>query len=59
MERITMAKKKIIDSGMGIPDEAIMRLASAILPLMRQYFESEEGQAWLKKWEEEHPSKAA
>lgn len=40
-------------SGMNIPDYAIERMARCLLPIMRTYFESEEGQAELKAWEEE------
>lgn len=47
-------------SGMDIPDYAIERMARCLLPIMRTYFESEEGQAELKAWEEEpNPRRAA
>lgn len=47
-------------SGMNIPDYAIERMARCLLPIMRTYFESEEGQAELKAWEEEsNPRRAA
>lgn len=36
-------KQKLQNSGMQIPDDAIARIAQAMLPLMQQYFESEEG----------------
>ena len=36
-------KQKLQNSGMQIPDDAILRIAQAMLPLMQQYFESEEG----------------
>ena len=45
---------------MNIPDYAIERMARCLLPIMRTYFESEEGQAELKAWEEEsNPRRAA
>lgn len=40
-------------SGMNIPNHAIERMAKCLLPIMRTYFESEEGQAELKAWEDE------
>ena len=44
----TMAQKqKLQNSGMQIPDDAILRIAQAMLPLMQQYFESEEGRLQL------------
>lgn len=43
-------KKKLQNSGMNIPDEAIERVARAMLPLMQQYFESEEGKLQLEEW---------
>lgn len=46
-------KPKLESSGMNIPDYAIERMARCLLPIMRTYFESEEGQAELKAWEEE------
>ena len=53
-------KPKLESSGMNIPDYAIERMARCLLPIMRTYFESEEGQAELKAWEEEpDPRRAA
>ena len=46
-------KPQLESSGMNIPDYAIERMARCLLPIMRTYFESEEGQAELKVWEEE------
>ena len=46
-------KPQLESSGMNIPDYAIERMAKCLLPIMRTYFESEEGQAVLKAWEEE------
>ena len=46
-------KPQLESSGMNIPDYAIERMARCLLPIMRTYFESEEGQAELKAWEEE------
>ena len=44
----TMAQKqKLQNSGMQIPDDAILSIAQAMLPLMQQYFESEEGRLQL------------
>lgn len=53
-------KPQLESSGMNIPDYAIERMARCLLPIMRTYFESEEGQAELKAWEEEsNPRQAA
>lgn len=47
----TMAQKqKLQNSGMQIPDDAIMRIAQAMLPLMQQYFDSEAGKRQLEQW---------
>ena len=49
----TMAQKqKLQNSGMQIPDDAILRIAQAMLPLMQQYFESEEGKKAFAEWME-------
>lgn len=52
-------KPKQESSGMNIPDYAIERMARCLLPIMRTYFESEEGQAELKTWEEEPDPRCA
>ena len=52
-------KPKLESSGMNIPDYAIERMARCLLPIMRTYFESEEGQAELKTWEEEPDPRCA
>ena len=40
------------NSGMGIPDYAIERIARCLLPIMQEYFESEEGQRELREYEQ-------
>ena len=40
------------NSGMEIPDYAIERIARCLLPIMQEYFESEEGQQELKEYEQ-------
>ena len=37
-------------SGMEIPDYAIERIARCLLPMIREYYESFEGQAALAAW---------
>ena len=37
------------NSGMDIPDYAIERIARCLLPIMQEYFESEEGQRELQE----------
>ena len=39
-------------SKMDIPNYAIERIARCILPMIQQYYESEEGQQELKTWQE-------
>ena len=52
--------QKLDSSGMDIPDYAYERMAKCLLPIMRSYFETEEGQAELEAWEEEpNPRHAA
>lgn len=52
-------KQKLQNSGMNIPDEAIERVARAMLPLMQQYFESEEGKLQLEEWKRSFEQKEA
>ena len=40
------------NSGMEIPDYAIERIARCLLPIMQEYFESEEGQKELREYEQ-------
>ena len=40
------------NSGMEIPDYAIERIARCLLPIMQEYFESEEGQRELREYEQ-------
>lgn len=44
-------------SGMDIPDYAIERIARCMLPMIQQYYESEEGRKELAKWQEKNPIK--
>ena len=46
-------------SGMDIPDYAYERMAKCLLPIMRAYFATEEGQAELKAWVEEVKPRSA
>ena len=56
----TMAQtQKLQNSGMQIPDDAILRIAQAMLPLMQQYFESEEGRLQLSRQTEALAQKEA
>ena len=52
-------KQKLQNSGMQIPDDAILRIAQAMLPLMQQYFESEEGRLQLSRQTEALEQKEA
>ena len=37
-------------SGMEIPDDAIERIARCLLPMIQEYYESDEGHAALAAW---------
>ena len=52
-------KQKLQNSGMQIPDDAIFRIAQAMLPLMQQYFESEDGRLRLSEQTEALEQKEA
>lgn len=52
-------KPQLESSGMDIPDYAIERMAKCLLPLMRSYFEKEEGEAEVDAWENESNRKLA
>ena len=43
--------------GMNIPDYAIERIARCMLPMLQQYYESEEGQRELAEWKERQRQK--
>lgn len=44
--------KQKTSSDLEIPDYAIERIARCMLPMLRQYYESEEGQRELAEWKE-------
>ena len=46
-------KGKLDSSGMDIPDYAYERMAKCLLPIMRTYFESEDGKKMLGEIENE------
>ena len=48
-----MAKKKQTDYGTGIPLHEVEALARVLLPEIRKFFESEEGQREFKEWKEQ------
>ena len=50
-----MAKKK--DSGAGIPQHEVESLARLLLPAMRAFFESEEGQREFREWKKQQAEK--
>lgn len=45
-----MAKKKLNDHGTGIPLHEVEALARILLPQIRAFFESEEGQKEFAEW---------
>ena len=51
-ERKTNLTSEKSNSGMEIPDYAIERIARCLLPIMQEYFESEEGQRELREYEQ-------
>lgn len=44
--------KQKTSSDLEIPDYAIEQIARCMLPMLRQYYESEEGQRELAEWKE-------
>ena len=48
-----MAKKKQTDYGTGIPLNEVEALARVLLPEIRKFFESEEGQREFQEWKEQ------
>lgn len=51
-----MAKKKANDYGTGIPEHEVEALARVLLPEIRKFFKSEEGQQEFRKWKEQQKS---
>ena len=47
------------DTGIGIPQQEIERLARLLLPKIRQIFESEEGQREFAEWKQRQTQEAA
>ncbi len=45
-------KQELKCSGMDIPDYVFEPLARSLLPVIRDYYETEEGQAYLADWKE-------
>ena len=52
-----MSKKKLNDYGTGIPLHEVEALARVLLPEIRKFFESEEGQREFKEWKEHQEGK--
>ena len=52
-----MPKKKLNDYGTGIPLHEVEALARVLLPEIRKFFESEEGQREFMVWKEQKKSK--
>ena len=48
-----MANKKQTDYGTGIPLHEVEALARVLLPEIRKFFESEEGQREFQEWKEQ------
>ncbi len=47
------------DTGIGIPQQEIESLARLLLPKIRQFFESEEGQREFAEWKQRQAQEAA
>ncbi len=45
-------KAELISSGMDIPDYVIESIARSLLPVIRDYYETDEGQRSFKEWQE-------
>ena len=52
-----MPKKKLNDYGTGIPLHEVEALGRVLLPEIRKFFESEEGQREFMVWKEQKKSK--
>ncbi len=45
-------KPELTSSGMDIPDYVIESIARSLLPVIRDYYETDEGQKSFKEWQE-------
>ncbi len=45
-------KPELTSSGMDIPDYVIEYIARSLLPVIRDYYETHEGQKSFKEWQE-------
>lgn len=52
-----MKKKEIDDYSTGIPVHIINSLAKAILPDVKSFYDSKEGQEFYREWIAKHKSK--
>ena len=52
-----MTRKQPDDYGTGIPLHEVEALARVLLPEIRKFFESEEGQREFREWKESHQIK--
>ncbi|MBE6929901.1 MAG: hypothetical protein E7463_06450 [Ruminococcaceae bacterium] len=46
------AKSNLTSSGMEIPDYVIDSIARSLLPVIRDFYETEEGKQSFKEWQE-------
>lgn len=51
-----MAKKKIKDYEMGVPEHEIEAIARCLLPEIQKFFESEEGKREFEEWRQKQQS---
>lgn len=47
--------KELTKSGMDIPDYVIESIARSLLPVIKAYYETEEGQKSFEEWQQRQP----
>jgi hypothetical protein len=58
-EDTTLAKRRKKDYGTGVPDHEVEAIAECLLPAIRDFFESEEGQREFDEWKQKQAEKEA
>ena len=57
-EDTILAKRKKKDYGTGVPDHEVEAIAECLLPAIRDFFESEEGQREFEEWKQKQAEDA-
>ena len=56
-EGTTLAKRKKEDYGTRVPDHEVEAIAECLLPAIRNFFESDEGQREFEEWKKKQAEK--